>query len=99
MRLTDAETAMLAGAEGPVRQWAVRHQVAVGEFFDAPDLVAVGQAHIMADTESLGGAGVAWLEGLAAAPLSHDEAEALEPSGLGDEMADDAEDFTGPIEE
>jgi predicted aconitase len=31
-------------------------------------LVPVGQAHVMADTESLGEVGVAWLESLAAAP-------------------------------
>ena len=30
---------MLAGEHGPARQWAIRHQVAVGEFFDAPDFV------------------------------------------------------------
>jgi hypothetical protein len=66
MQLTDEEHAMLAGAQGPARQWAIRHQMAVGQFFDAPDFVRVGQAHIMADTESLGEAGVAWLEGLAA---------------------------------
>ena len=58
MRLTDEEHAMLAGEQGPARQWAIRHQIAVGEFFDAPDFVPVGQAHIMADTESLGEAGV-----------------------------------------
>jgi predicted aconitase len=68
MRLTDEETAILAGETGQARQWAIRHQIAVGAFFDAPDLVPVGQAHIMADTESLGEAGVAWLEGLAALP-------------------------------
>jgi len=68
MKLTDREQGMLAGAEGPVRQWAIRHQIAVGEFFDAPDFVPVAQAHIMADTESLGEAGVAWLESLAAYP-------------------------------
>ncbi|MGH6816989.1 MAG: aconitase X, partial [Hyphomicrobiaceae bacterium] len=68
MKPTDHERAMLAGAQGPARQWAIRHQIAVGEFFDAPDFVPVGQAHIMADTESLGEAGVAWLEGLAALP-------------------------------
>src|SRR5204863_3924104 len=71
MDLTEEERAMLAGEQGPVRQWAIRHQIAVGEFFDAPDLVPVGQAHIMADTESLGEAGVAWLEGLAASPEAH----------------------------
>ena len=68
MRLSDEERAMLAGEQGPVRQWAIRHQADVGEFFDAPDLVPVGQAHVMADTESLGEAGVTWLEGLAAMP-------------------------------
>ena len=62
---------MLAGEHGPARQWAIRHQVAVGQFFDAPDFVAVGQAHIMADTESLGPSGVAWLEQLAALPSDH----------------------------
>ncbi|MFZ4809372.1 MAG: aconitase X [Hyphomicrobiaceae bacterium] len=68
MRLTDEERAMAGGALGPVRQWALSHQMAVGRFFDAEDFVPVGQAHIMADTESLGEAGVAWLEGLATAP-------------------------------
>jgi hypothetical protein len=59
---------MLAGEAGEPRRWAVRHQIAVGEFFDATDLAPVSQAHIMADTESLGEAGVRFLEGLAAAP-------------------------------
>jgi predicted aconitase len=68
LRLTEDEKALLAGEAGPARQWAIHHQMAVGAFFDAPDLVPVGQAHIMADTESLGEAGVAWLEGLAALP-------------------------------
>ena len=68
MKLDDEERGMLAGEQGPARQWAVRHQIAVGEFFDAPDFVAVAQAHIMADTESLGEANVAWLEQLAALP-------------------------------
>ena len=68
MRLTDEERAMLAGEFGEVRRWAIGHQVMVGEFFDAADFVAVRQAHIMADTESLGEAGVRFLERLAAAP-------------------------------
>jgi len=59
---------MLVGEAGPARQWAVRHQIEVGEFFDAPDFVPVAQAHVMADTESLGEEGVRWLEGLAALP-------------------------------
>ncbi len=68
MRLTDEEIAMLAGEFGAPRRWAIAHQIAVGEFFDAADFVPVTQAHIMADTESLGEAGVRFLEGLAAAP-------------------------------
>ena len=68
MRVTDAEQAMLAGEAGEPRRWAIQHQIAVGEFFDAADLVPVSQAHIMADTESLGEAGVQFLEHLAAAP-------------------------------
>ena len=68
MRLTDEEKAMLAGEAGEPRRWAIQHQIAVGEFFDAADLVPVSQAHIMADTESLGESGVRFLETLAAAP-------------------------------
>jgi predicted aconitase len=68
MRLTAEEQAMRAGALGEPRRWAIEHQIAVGEFFDAADLVPVSQAHIMADTESLGEAGLRFLEDLAAAP-------------------------------
>src|SRR5262245_59315977 len=68
MRLTDEEDAMLAGEFGEVRRWAITHQIAVGGFLDAEDLVPVSQAHIMADTESLGEAGIRFLETLAAAP-------------------------------
>jgi predicted aconitase len=68
MRLTDEEQAMRAGAFGEPRRWAVEHQIAVGDFFDAADLVPVAQAHIMADTESLGEAGVEFLESLASVP-------------------------------
>lgn len=59
---------MLAGALGPVRRWAAEHQLMVGRFFDAENLVPVGQAHIMADTEATGPSGVAFLEEFARAP-------------------------------
>jgi len=68
MRLSDEERAMLAGELGAVRRWGISHQIAVGEFFDAADFVPVSQAHVMADTESLGEAGLRFLEGLAASP-------------------------------
>lgn len=70
MRLTDEEQAMLAGEAGPVRQWAMQHQMGVGRYLGAADFVRVSQAHIMADTESLGVAGVQWLERLAAHPAA-----------------------------
>ncbi|HVX75942.1 MAG TPA: aconitase X catalytic domain-containing protein [Bradyrhizobium sp.] len=63
MKLNDEEKAMLAGEFGPLRQWAIDHQMKVGQYLKAPDFVPVMQAHIMADTESLGEAGVEWLEG------------------------------------
>ena len=68
MKLNDFEQAMLAGELGPVRKLALEHQLSVGRFFGAADFVPVTQAHIMADTESLGEAGVAWLEKLASHP-------------------------------
>jgi hypothetical protein len=67
MKLDAEEEEILAGRFGPVRQQALQHQIEVGDFFGASDFVAVTQAHIMADTESLGEAGVCWLEQLAAA--------------------------------
>src|SRR6516164_877284 len=70
MRLTDEEEAMRAGTFGPLRQWAIEHQVKVGGYLGAGDFVPVNQAHIMADTESLGDAGVAWLEGWAKLPAA-----------------------------
>ena len=68
MHLTDEESAMLAGAAGPARQWAIEHQISVGRYLGAADFVPVSQAHVMADTESLGVAGVEWLERLATLP-------------------------------
>lgn len=66
MKLNDEEQDILAGKSGPVPQQALQHQIQVGDFFGAADFVPVTQAHIMADTESLGEAGVRWLESLAA---------------------------------
>lgn len=65
VRLTDYEQALLAGAEGAPRQWAMQQLIEVARFFDAGDLVEVSHVHLMADTESLGETGVAFLENLA----------------------------------
>ncbi len=68
MRLNDEEQGMREGKFGPIRQWAIEHQIKVGRYLGAEDFVPVVQAHIMADTESLGLAGVEWLERWAELP-------------------------------
>src|SRR6195256_2509589 len=68
MRLSDEEAAMRAGEHGPALQWAIDHQIRVGTYLGAEDFVPVAQAHIMADTESLGVAGVEWLDRRARLP-------------------------------
>ncbi len=65
MKLNSEEEAMLAGEMGPAKRWAIDHQIKVGRVFDAEDLVPVGQAHMMVDPESVGEAGVAFLEHIA----------------------------------
>jgi predicted aconitase len=64
VNLNDLERSMLAGEQGTAAKIALEHQIKVGEFFGAADFVPVTQAHIMADTESLGEPGIAWLESL-----------------------------------
>ncbi len=71
MQLNQEEQAMLAGELGEPKRWAVDHMMKVGKMFDAGDFVAVSQAHMMADTESLGNACVEFLEGLAGHPPEH----------------------------
>jgi len=66
VQLSDEEEAMLGGDCGKPRQWALKHQIQVGRMFDAQDFVSVSQAHMMADPESLGEAGVTFVEDLAA---------------------------------
>jgi predicted aconitase len=68
VKLNDEEKAMLAGEFGPLRKWAIDHQIKVGSYLKARDFVPVMQAHIMADTESLGAAGVEWLENWTSLP-------------------------------
>jgi len=70
MHLNEAAEAMHRGDQGAARKWAVEHQIRVGTYLGAKDLVPVRQAHIMADTESLGETGVAFLERFAALPPS-----------------------------
>src|SRR5260370_36729228 len=61
VKLNDEEQAMRSGEFGPLRRWAIEHQIKVGTYLGAADFAPVTQAHIMPDTESLGPAGVEWL--------------------------------------
>ena len=97
MRLTENESAMLAGEFGLACKWALEHQLQVGRMFDAEDMVEVSQAHMMADPESLGDAGVRFVERLAAQdaqvaiPMITDprgvDLNQYEPIGQTEEMA------------
>src|SRR5215468_46657 len=68
MKLTQEEEALRGGEFGEAAQWAIEHQITVGRYLGARDFIAVTQAHIMADTESLGRSGVEWLERMADLP-------------------------------
>ena len=65
MYLNDEEKSMLNGDFGEVKQWALEHQIKVGKFFSANNFISVSQAHMMVDPESIGQAGVIFLEDLA----------------------------------
>src|SRR5438477_1368611 len=69
MKPSQEDAAGRSGKCGPAARWAIEHQIKVGTYLGASDFVPVTQAHIMADTESLGVAGVEWLERMAALPL------------------------------
>jgi len=78
MKLNDEEQDILAGKFGPAAQQALQHQLKVGRFFGAEDFVPITQAHVMADTESLGESGVRWLENLVA--ISEGRAQVCVPT-------------------
>ena len=64
MYLNDEEKSMLNGDLGRAKKWAIEHQIKVGYFFSAENFVSVSQAHMMVDPESIGEAGVIFLEDL-----------------------------------
>lgn len=68
MKLDATEEAMLAGDLGKPKQWAMDHMLKVGRMFDADDFVQVSQAHMMADPESIGLAGLEFVEDIAKNP-------------------------------
>ncbi len=89
---------MLAGEMGEPKRWAIDHQIKVGGMFDAAGMVPVSQAHMMADPESVGDAGVSFMEDLAgkgarvAIPMITDprgvDLNYYRPLGQTEEMAD-----------
>jgi len=68
VKLDPTEEAMLAGDLGKPKQWAMDHMLKVGRMFDAKDFVQVSQAHMMADPESIGLAGLEFVEDIAKNP-------------------------------
>lgn len=98
MKLSDDEKAMQTGAMGPALAWAIDHQIKVGQMFDAADMVPVSQAHMMADPEAVGEAGVGFMEKMAsmgarvAVPTITDprgvDLNYYSPLGQTEEMAD-----------
>src|SRR5579883_315436 len=65
MQLNEAEQALLDGKGGEAARRAIEMQIKVGDFFQAERFVVVSSAHVMADSEALGEAGIRFLEELA----------------------------------
>lgn len=64
MRLTGEEEAIRAGGRGEPARRALEMQLAVGDFFGAERMVPVASAHLTGDPESMGEAGLAFVEDL-----------------------------------
>ena len=64
MNLSQEEKAMSKGELGEAAKWAINHQLEVGNFFDAEDVVSVSNVHMRVDPESIGVAGVKFFENL-----------------------------------
>ena len=65
IELSGDEQAMLAGERGEGVRRALELQLEVGRFFGAERLVPVTSVHLMAEIESMGEAGLRWVEALA----------------------------------
>jgi len=64
LELNKEEKAMASGELGDALEWAINHQIQVGNFFDAKNFVPVSNVHMMIDPESVGIDGVLFLEKL-----------------------------------
>ena len=82
MDLTDEEKAINDGAMRPAQQRAIYHQMKVGGFFNAVDMVPVSQAHVIADTESYSDAGIAFMKNLVTAGAAVTILMTTDPGGV-----------------
>jgi predicted aconitase len=64
VKLSPEEDGILAGRWGEPARWALAMQIAVGEFFGAREMVPVSSAHLTGEPESMGDAGLAFVEEL-----------------------------------
>lgn len=64
MHLTREEEQMLEGAYGPGAAWALQYQRDVAEYFGAECFAVVSNAHVVADMEVMGEAGLTFVSGL-----------------------------------
>src|SRR3970040_1472265 len=64
MRLTAEEQEILAGRGGAAGRRALEMQVATGGFFGAEAMVRISAAHLTGDPESMGDAGLGFVEDL-----------------------------------
>jgi predicted aconitase len=77
MLLNEEQQGWLDAEAGAALQWAMSFNKALGEFFDARDMVPVGSAHFAPDTRSAGAVGKRLLQ-----TLGDDGARVRIPSDL-----------------
>ena len=82
MELTDEEKVMHDGAIRPAQQWTLHHDIKVGRFFDAVDMAPVSQAHMIANAESYGDAGIAFMKNFVTAGAAVTIRMTTDPRGL-----------------
>jgi hypothetical protein len=64
MLLSHEEERMLSGGFGEGPQWALEFQLQVGDYFGAQRFVPIGNAHLVADMEVMGEAGLDFVKNL-----------------------------------
>lgn len=65
LKLSEEESEMRQGAEGPSVQQAIEYQIKLAEFYGARELTTISNAHFTGDYEVMGDSGLAYLRDLA----------------------------------